>query len=116
MLFFSRLLLLNRRALAQGVLICMANAVGVQQGFAGDIDKGFEVSQNVCARCHAIDPAEPWNSIGSSPSFMLMAKKFERYQPRIMSVTARRPHIAQEFELTASDLENVAAYVRSLQE
>ena len=114
MLFFSRLLLLIRRSLAQVGFFCMAIVAGVHNGFAEDIDKGFEISQAVCARCHAIDPAEPWNSIGSSPSFMLMAKKFDRYQPRIMSVTARRPHIAQEFELSVTDLENVAAYVLTL--
>ncbi len=76
--------------------------------------EGRALAQKLCARCHAIDPDAPWNSIGSTPSFMLMAKKLERYEQRILTVTSRRPHIAQRFSVSEDDLERILAYIRTL--
>ncbi len=76
--------------------------------------EGRELAQKLCARCHAIDPAAPWNSIGSTPSFMLMAKKLERYEQRVLTVTRRRPHIAQRFTVSDDDLKRILAYIRTL--
>ena len=102
--------------------LCMAVAVMTTFDWsdhaarADEIENGREIAREVCARCHAIDPAAPWNSIGSTPSFMFMADNLDRYEERIRSVTARRPHIAQNFELSAADLDLVIAYVRTLSE
>ncbi len=77
-------------------------------------EEGRRLAQKLCARCHAIDPAAPWNSIGSTPSFMLMAKKLDRYEQRVLTVTERRPHIAQRFTVSPDDLERILSYIRSL--
>lgn len=81
---------------------------------AENVERGLAVTKEWCGRCHAYDPEAPWNSIGNSPSFMLMAKKLESYEPRILTVTGRRPHIALEMQLTDEQLEDVVAYVITL--
>ncbi len=85
-----------------------------QQPPAADVAAGLELSRRICARCHAIDPAKPWDSIGSTPSFKLMAGKIEDYEPRLRSVTARRPHTGQEMSLSLSEIEKIIAYIQSL--
>ncbi len=82
--------------------------------FASVEEEGRRLAQKLCARCHAIDPEAPWNSLGSTPSFMLMAKKPERYEQRVLTVTERRPHIAQRLTVTPDDLERILAYIRTL--
>ena len=81
---------------------------------AGDARRGGIVAEQRCARCHAIDPDRPWNSIGSTPSFMLMAKKLDSYTQRVLSVTDRRPHIAQELDVKPEQLEDILAYIETL--
>jgi mono/diheme cytochrome c family protein len=81
---------------------------------ADEIEDGHQIAREVCARCHAIDPAAPWDSIGSTPSFMLMARNLDRYRERIRNVTDRRPHIAQNFDLSAADLDLIVAFVQTL--
>lgn len=85
-----------------------------QPAVAATDREGRQLAQKLCARCHAIDPAAPWNSLGSTPSFMLMAKKLERYEQRVLTVTQRRPHIAQRFTVSEDDLERILAYIRTL--
>ncbi len=90
-------------------------AVLVAQPAVGASDReGRQLAQELCARCHAIDPAAPWNGIGSTPSFMLMAKKLERYEQRVLTVTQRRPHIAQQLTVSDDDLGHILAYIRTL--
>ncbi len=78
------------------------------------VTEGLEISKRLCARCHAIDPAKPWDSIGSTPSFKLMAGKLEDYEPRLRSVTARRPHTGQELVVAVEEIEHIIAYIQSL--
>jgi cytochrome c553 len=93
-------------------LVVMGMAAGAQA--AGDPLRGREISETLCGRCHAWDPERPWNSIGSTPSFMWMARNLDFWRERVLSVTDRRPHIAQKFEVTAQDLEDVLAYIETL--
>jgi len=80
----------------------------------GDPVRGRELAERLCGRCHAWDPKAPWNSIGSTPSFMWMAQKMDFYRERILSVTNRLPHIAQRLEVTIDDLEDIVAYIETL--
>ncbi len=45
---------------------------------------------------------------------MWMAKKLDFYRDRVLSVTDRPPHIAQKFEVTLRDLEDILAYIETL--
>jgi hypothetical protein len=45
---------------------------------------------------------------------MWMARNLDFWRERVLSVTNRRPHIAQKLEVTAQDLEDVLAYIETL--
>lgn len=80
----------------------------------GDAERGFQLSQQTCGRCHAIDPKAPWNSIGSTPSFMLMAKKLDSYAERVLTVSGRRPHNGQKLAPSNEELNDILAYIKTL--
>lgn len=101
---------MGRAALLAAALVLAATAGEA----AGDPARGRELAGRLCGRCHAWDPEAPWNSIGSTPSFMWMARRMDFYRERILSVTSRLPHVAQRFEVTVDDLEHIAAYVETL--
>ncbi|GBD44211.1 hypothetical protein HRbin40_01695 [bacterium HR40] len=96
---------------ALGLLPVLFPAVVAQ---AGDPARGREITARVCGRCHAFEPERPWNSIGSTPSFMWMARELPFWRERVLSVTDRRPHIAQKLEVSAKDLEDVLAFIETL--
>lgn len=96
------------------VAMAVAGMLAAEVRAAGDPLRGREISEKLCGRCHAWDPERPWNSIGSTPSFMWMARRLDFWRERVLSVTDRRPHIAQKFEVTAQDLEDVLAYIETL--
>lgn len=79
-------------------------------------EKGFDLAREKCAVCHAIDPDKPWDSIGSTPSFMLMARKLDRYADRVLTVSGRRPHIGQKLEPTSEELDAILDYIKTLVE
>lgn len=100
------------RATVASIILLLAAAGSA--GAAGDPVRGREISEKLCGRCHAWDPKWPWNSIGSTPSFMWMAQRLDFWRERILSVTDRRPHIAQKLEVKLADLEDVLAYIETL--
>ncbi len=95
-------------------VVCCVLAPAAQAESSGDAERGRSIIGRLCGRCHAWDPEYPWNSIGSTPSFMWMAKKLDFYRDRVLSVTDRPPHIAQKFEVTLRDLEDILAYIETL--
>ncbi len=98
----------------RSVALVLAMAAFGARAEVGDAEKGRELVAEMCARCHAWDPEYPWASIGSTPSFMWMARKLDFYRERILSVTSRPPHIAQRFDVSIEDLENILAYIETL--
>lgn len=86
-----------------------------EAGAAGDVEKGREVAERVCKRCHVIGTQNLHGSIGSTPSFFIMSDKLDDYRARLLSVTARPPHKAQDLELTLADLVNLTAYIATLE-
>lgn len=82
---------------------------------AGDPAEGREIAERTCKGCHVIGEANLLGGIGSTPSFFLMQEKIERYRWRILSLNARRPHIAQELDLTRAELDHLVAYISTLQ-
>jgi len=81
----------------------------------GDIEKGRAVAERVCKRCHVIGPQNLHGSIGSTPSFFIMKDKLDDYRARLLSVTDRPPHKAQDLELSLADLVNLTAYITTLE-
>lgn len=106
-----------RRSLRFAALLAAAAVLtgAPEAGAAGDVDKGRAVAETVCKRCHVIGPQNLHGSIGSTPSFFIMKDKLDDYRARLLSVTARPPHRAQELELTLADLVNLTAYIATLE-
>ena len=81
----------------------------------GDPDKGRQVAERWCARCHVVGHDRRYAGIDSSPSFFLMHDKLDDYRERIATFQDRRPHIAQELdEVAPADIEHLIAYIAEL--
>jgi mono/diheme cytochrome c family protein len=97
----------------------------------GDADNGRELSIRHCARCHVVGDYNPTGGIGSTPSFQWM-KMLPDYVERLRTFFARHPHpvfvrvpgyarwaegstYAPEFTMTADDIEDILAFVETLE-
>lgn len=99
---------------------------------SGDAVLGLSVSQDQCARCHAVDEATRKKTIGSTPSFFVL-RAMGDWEERFAAFYALNPHPAftqiedvtppfpidrpspiAPIALSISDLEAVMAYVSAL--
>ena len=96
-----------------GGLGCLLLAGGALA--AGDAEEGRAVAERICKRCHVIGADNLHGSIGSTPSFFLMKDKLDDYRGRLLSLKQRRPHIAQDFELSSAEAEHLIAYIATLE-
>lgn len=81
-----------------------------------DVDKGQEVAEEWCARCHVVGTARPYGGIDSTPTFFLMSEKLDSYRPRVLTFKDRRPHKALDFDqVSRTDLDHLIAYIGSLE-
>ena len=97
---------------------------------AGDQSKGKELARQHCARCHVVESSKKFSGIGSTPSFMILAKMPD-WRERFETFFARPPHpvfirlpdverlndlpsAAAEIELEQEDVDHLTAYAESL--
>ncbi|MFQ5625275.1 MAG: c-type cytochrome [Methyloligellaceae bacterium] len=98
----------------------------------GNIEKGRQIAQQHCSRCHVVGDYNPGGGISSTPSLQLLVKRRPDYKERFRTFFARRPHPAflsikgvgrirpdlppnaQPVELTQEDVSDVAAFVETL--
>lgn len=90
-------------------------AVGAADGAAGDAERGRDVAERVCKRCHVIGVDNLHGSIGSTPSFFIMKDKLDDYRGRILSLNARPPHKGEDLDVPRRDLDDVLAYIATLE-
>jgi len=100
---------------------------------AGNAERGEDISRQHCSRCHVVAEDMPFAGIGSTPSFMLLVNALDDWEERFETFYARRPHPvhvrikglkpltdlpsnAVPIHLELGDVEDILAYVRSLQE
>ena len=97
----------------------------------GNIEAGRTLAITHCARCHAIPGHNPRGGIGSTPSFKVLTHIGD-YVERMQTFFDRRPHrafvrlegleqgkpdpaYATPIHLKVDDVDDLVAYVRSLQ-
>ncbi len=97
---------------------------------AGDAEKGQQLSEQHCARCHVVGDFNKYGGIDSTPSFQALARR-DDWQERFGSFYERRPHPAfvrvegveawtnqpafvQEIEFTSADVDDILAFVEAL--
>lgn len=78
-----------------------------------DVERGRAAAEKFCARCHVIGKNE-FGGIGSTMSFYMMAENIDRYEPRLRTVTERRPHIALKLDLKDNITRDLIAYIKQL--
>ena len=93
-------------------------------------DLGFELSKQLCSRCHVIGEYNRMGGIGNSPSFTWMVKSSD-WRERFLTFYARRPHPVftrvpgyalwsdatpyyPPFEITRDEIDLIVAYVETL--
>lgn len=101
--------------------------------YDGDIAEGARLSELHCGRCHVVHPDRRLQSIGSTPSFMLM-RTFDDWDSRFAAFFALKPHPAftqvedvtdpfpenrpspiVPLEMTLDDIDAILAYVQALE-
>jgi mono/diheme cytochrome c family protein len=98
-----------------GVAALLLLAAAGEARAAGEVEQGRKVAETWCGRCHVIGLERPFGGIDSTPTFFLMSEKIENYRQRVLTLKQRRPHKALELdELSSADLEDVLAYIGSL--
>ncbi len=95
------------------------------------IENGKSVSEQQCSRCHVVGDYNPNGGISSTPSFQLMVNALDDYEERFDTFYIRPPHPAvivvegikkrddlpfnaAPVKLTQKDVENIAAFVKTL--
>lgn len=59
---------------------------------AGDVERGRQISQKHCSRCHVVGDFNKYGGIGSTPSFQMLVNYMDDYVVRFETFYARNPH------------------------
>jgi mono/diheme cytochrome c family protein len=74
------------------------------------IEKGRQLAEEHCIRCHVVKEDNPFSGIGSTPSFRLLVTALPDWLERFETFHARRPHPAiVRFEGIAPPTDNPPA-------
>ena len=113
-------------------LSAVMGAVPAAAGSAtGDAERGREVAESHCSRCHVVGDFNRMGGIGSTPSFQLLVNALKDFEERFTTFYARRPHgafitvkgvprltdlpdNAAPIELTPEQVADVVAFARTL--
>jgi cytochrome c553 len=90
----------------------------IKPAFAeGDVDKGRDLAERFCKGCHVVGADNRHGGIDSTPSFILMHDKLDKYRQRLWSLKRRPPHTAYERlrDVSNGDIEHLIAYIGELE-
>ena len=112
-------------------LFALIAAVSGPASAGGNADSGKDIAIKYCARCHVIGAYNKFGGIGSTPSFNLLLglqdgmERFESfYERRPHPVFVRVPDVpkwgdspayASEFTVTRQNLDDILAFVLTLE-
>ena len=84
------------------------------QEMVGDKALGRELAESVCVECHAVAPRERGESLVGAPAFQDVADEPSATEMSLR-VFLRTPHMTMpNFALTDDEIDNLVAYIRSL--
>ncbi len=81
-------------------------------GFAADSQRGRQYARRVCSICHSISKDDSEGD-PNAPSFQSIAKSRQFREKGVARLWERHPKMP-DLATTKDDLEDVAAYIRSL--
>lgn len=96
-------------------------------------ERGRDISQAHCSRCHVIGDFNPFGGVSSTPSFQLIVNDLADWEDRFSTFYARRPHpsvvridgipppideppMVFPIQFDLDDIEAILAFVRTLKE
>ena len=94
-------------------LIGLLSAPGA--GAEGDRGRGRQVAIDNCSQCHVIGDYNPYGGVNNSPSFYVFAERPEVYRERLSTFDQRRPHLARDMDVSPKEIEDIKAYVETLE-
>lgn len=97
------------------------------------VEKGRQISEQHCIRCHVVRDDSPFSGIASTPSFRLLVTALPDWRERFETFYQRRPHPAvvtfrgftpltndeppvRTVDLVLDDVEAIVAFAESLHE
>lgn len=81
----------------------------------GDGARGRQVAIDQCSQCHVIGAYNPYGGVNNTPSFYIFAERPEVYLERLRTFDQRRPHLARDMKVPPRDIEDIIAYVETLE-
>jgi len=96
-----------------GVVVCLVVFDPAGARANTDVQRGAKAASKFCSRCHVIGKNE-FGGISSTMSFYMMSEHIDRYEPRLRTVTDRRPHIALKLNLKEQTIDDLIAYIKQL--
>lgn len=87
----SRIARLRWIVLGLSALPALAGAAAAQEDL---VEKGRNLAEQHCIRCHVVREDRPFTGIGSTPSFRLLVTALPDWQERFRTFYERRPHPA----------------------
>lgn len=121
--------LLSSLALLGGSLLSAQTSAAAD---AALVEKGRQLAEHHCARCHVVSDQDRFGGISSTPSFKIMIEALDDWEERFHTFMARNPHPAHirlkddaprpdnlpptvhEVILSHDDIEAILAYVDTL--
>lgn len=112
------------------ILFALTMAAVLPARAAGDAEKGRQLAEAHCSRCHVVGEHNPTGGIGSTPSFQVL-RTMKDWRDRFGSFYARRPHPvhvrvdglpvftqlppnAAPFTITIADVDHILAFVETI--
>jgi hypothetical protein len=126
----ARIARLRLSAIALSALPGLAGAAAAEEDL---VEKGRDLAERHCIRCHVVREDKPFTGISSTPSFRLLVTALPDWQERFRTFYERRPHPAvvrfrgftplsedepptQTVDLFLEDVEAIVAFAESLHE
>ena len=102
----------TKRSILTAVFAALAFVAYSTSGFSADAERGKEYARRVCALCHVIVEGQPPGD-PNAPSFRSVAESQQFRDKGIALLLERHPKMPN-LALTQKELDDVAAYIKSL--
>lgn len=104
------------KVLSAAAAMTLAMAIAAEAQHRGDVARGAEIARDVCADCHSVEAAPQVLSTDAPRPFAMVAED-PAWDDAALRAYIRDPHPQMpQFEINTDRLDDVVAYIRSLEE
>jgi mono/diheme cytochrome c family protein len=97
-----------------GIIVVASALLAANAAHAHDIGNGKVIAQVWCANCHSVDPANQRPANDATPSFAAIAGKKSTTAASLAAFLTTRHGGMPDLTLSRSEIDDVAAYILSL--